>query len=143
MNLHIEKMRNFSLQLFRQRPPQLKTGSFTPSSVASRMLALVLLSTSRRSAPHLLPLVARLAPPSTARLIARSSSSATAAAASPAGAAQPLQWSRAASDTVVTSARPLTPSDASHDGIAKVRVARSAFVPPLTCGSGWLHPLLD
>jgi hypothetical protein len=59
-----------------------------------------------------------------------------ASAASPSGSApsvQALQWTRAASDTLVTSARPLAPSDASHDGIAKV-CARLLWLPciPLT-----------
>jgi hypothetical protein len=46
--------------------------------------------------------------------------SAAAAAHTATVPAQLMQWTRAASDTVVTSARPLAPSDASHDGIAKV-----------------------
>ncbi len=58
--------------------------------------------------------------------------------------AQPQQWTRTATDTLVTSARPLTPSDASYDGIAKVCVSVcDGSVSRVTPPSGRNHPLVD
>jgi hypothetical protein len=56
---------------------------------------------------------------------------------------QPIQWMRAASDTLVTSARPITPSDASHDGIAKVSTLAAAARGPLTLPPGRHYSFVD
>jgi hypothetical protein len=74
---------------------------------------------SRFVALHLLRGSAQPVPSSTALADHRRVSSA-AAAPTATLPAHLQRWTRSASDTIVTSARPLAPSDASHDGIAKV-----------------------
>jgi hypothetical protein len=80
-------------------------------SLSLVMIWLAMLCKSRSFFRHLLRSSSQLLP------VDRRLLSSAAPATAP---AQPLQWTRAASDTIVTSARPLAPSDASHDGIAKV-----------------------
>jgi hypothetical protein len=84
------------------------------------MLSLALFRRGNCIARNLLRGAARVAASSPSASADHRLASSFAAASAHAASAQPMQWTRAAADTLVTSARPLTPSDASYDGIAKV-----------------------
>lgn len=108
------------------------------------MLSIALFSKGNRAVRSFLRGTIRLRSSKFTAVADRRLASATAAASGNVVSVQPLQWTRAAADTLVTSARPLAPSDASYDGIAKVYlVTCDDYFSLMTPLSGRNHPVVD